>query len=162
MTCASTSSIGLTMPVSTSSGDAPGHDTLTVTVGLLTSGNWLTPIRVTAMTPNRIVPNISIHANTGRRRQRSVMFTARPSGGDGPSPRPRRVPRARRVAAVPAPPAGRRMPGGVRAGAAPEPDVAARSPRSSVIVLRDLDRRAIGERLDAAHDEHLAGRRRRA
>ena len=35
------SSIGLMMPVSMSSGDAPGHDTLTDTVGLSTSGYWL-------------------------------------------------------------------------------------------------------------------------
>src|SRR5690349_10836939 len=94
VTCASTSSIGLTRPTSTSSGDAPGHDTLTETLGLLTSGNWLTPMLVapgtmpSAIKPNMIVANINIHANTGLRRQRSVMFTERLSDDAGPSPSP--------------------------------------------------------------------------
>ncbi len=79
---------GLMMPVSTSSGDPPGHDTLTVTVGLSTSGNWLTPMRVTAMRPKRIVPNISIHASTGRRRQTSVMFTGSPGANARTAPVP--------------------------------------------------------------------------
>ncbi len=39
VTCDIESSIGLMIPVSMSSGDAPGHETLTDTVGLSTSGN---------------------------------------------------------------------------------------------------------------------------
>ena len=126
VTCASTSSIGLMSPVSMSSGDAPGHDIETDTDGLLTSGNCDTPIEVapgtmpSAINPNMIVANISIHAKTGRRRHRSVMFTERrPSCGDGrcrcrrrchrryprarasPSPSPRPSPRtARRTIAA--------------------------------------------------------------
>src|SRR4029077_20581204 len=57
------SSMGLMIPVSTSSGDAPGHEMPTDTVGLSTSGNWLTPMRVTARIPKRIVPDMIIQAN---------------------------------------------------------------------------------------------------
>src|SRR5690349_22925717 len=57
LTWASTSSTGLTIPVSMSSGDAPGHDTLTVTAGFLKSAYWLTPNRHTAIAPNWCVPS---------------------------------------------------------------------------------------------------------
>ncbi len=71
------------MPVSTSSGDAPGQEMLTDTVGLSTSGNWLTPMRVTAMIPKRIVPHMIIQAKTWFLRQTSVRFTERSRAGDG-------------------------------------------------------------------------------
>src|SRR3569832_563257 len=98
VTCVCLFLIGLFWPTSTSSGDAPGHDTLTDTLGLLTSGNWLTPMLVapgtmpSAIKPNMIVANINIHANTGLRRQRSVMFTARLSDGGAQSPSPSQIP----------------------------------------------------------------------
>ena len=107
LTCDIASSMGLMSPVSTSSGDAPGQEMLTETVGLSTSGNWLMPIRETARIPKRIVPNIIIHARTGRRRQTSVMFTDRlmacPRRGGRSRARARRTsgPLPRRTAADP-------------------------------------------------------------
>src|SRR5580658_3507620 len=65
VTCDMASSMGLMIPVSTSSGEPPGQAMLTVIAGLSTSGNWLMPMRVMAMIPKRIVPNIIIQARTG-------------------------------------------------------------------------------------------------
>jgi hypothetical protein len=90
------------MPTSTSSGDAPGQLALTVIVGLLTSGNWLTPMPFVPgnspsdTRPNSMVPHISIHAKTGLRRQRSVMFTG-PSPCGGAPTRDLRRPSLRRI-----------------------------------------------------------------
>ena len=145
VTCDIASSMGLMMPVSTSSGDAPGHETLTVTVGLSTSGNWLTPMRETAMMPKRIVPAMIIHAKTGLPEAESVMFTAPPSGRWPPRRRPRAGSRG-----------GRARGRGRRAAAASPASGACGVERRAV---GDLHGRALAERLEAAHDEQLAGGR---
>src|SRR6185312_14288356 len=132
VTCEIASSIGLMRPVSMSSGEAPGQETLTETVGLSTSGNWLTPILITARMPKRIVPAMIIQAKTGRRRQMSVMLI--------------RSSAMMRRAAGPRRRSARRS---LRDGAAVMERVERR-------VIGDLHRRAFGQRLDAAHDDLLA------
>src|SRR5690348_8939336 len=47
-TCDKACSIGSMIWRSTDEGDAPGHDSETVILGLSTSGYWLTPTRVSA------------------------------------------------------------------------------------------------------------------
>ncbi len=136
---------------STDSGEAPGQESETVMVGLSTSGYWLTPMRVSATTPNSTVAAISIQAKTGFLIETSVMFTApAPSAGGF-------------FAAVPggAGPCGTgaaRWPTAARGACAAGAERRFGCRRIERIDLARVHARSVRERLDAAHDQELARR----